>query len=64
MPKLFSDFPDVLTPKQVQSALNIGRTWTYRLLKEGTIPSFRVGKSYRISKKQLLKYIKNQSKVS
>ena len=64
MSKQFSKYPDVMTPKQVQSALNIGRTWTYRLLKDGTIPSFRVGKSYRISKKQLIKYVKNQGNVS
>ena len=64
MAKFFSEYPDVMTPKQVQVALNIGRTWTYRLLKSGKIPSFRVGKSYRIAKRQLIKYVKSQSKVS
>jgi excisionase family DNA binding protein len=37
-----------LTPKDLQRELQIGEKLAYRLLKDGTIPSVRVGGLYRI----------------
>ncbi len=42
-----------LTPKDLQRELQIGEKLAYRLLKDGTIPSVRVGGVYRIHRSQL-----------
>lgn len=42
-----------LTPKDVQRELQIGEKLTYRLLKNGTIPSIRIGGVYRIRRSEL-----------
>lgn len=40
-----------LTPAQLQEELQIGQNLCYRLLKEGRIPSTRVGNLYRIPRR-------------
>ena len=45
--------PKYLAPKEVQHELRIGQRLTYKLLKEGAIPSVRVGELYRIPRRQL-----------
>jgi excisionase family DNA binding protein len=47
-----------LTPKDVQRELRIGERLCYKLLKEGSIPSVRVGGLYRIPRKQLEKELR------
>ena len=42
-----------LTPKDVQRELRIGERLTYRLLREGAIPSVRVGNLYRLPRPRL-----------
>ena len=42
-----------LTPKDLQRELRIGEKLAYRLLKDGTIPSVRVGGLYRIPRRWL-----------
>ena len=42
-----------LSPKDLQSELQIGEKLCYRLLKSGAIPSIRVGGLYRIYRPQL-----------
>ncbi len=44
---------DWLTPKDLQRELQIGEKLTYRLLKDGTIPSVRVGHLIRIYRPSL-----------
>ncbi|MCA1728591.1 MAG: helix-turn-helix domain-containing protein [Actinobacteria bacterium] len=48
-----TETPDWLTPKDVQRELQIGEKLTYRLLRDGTIPSVRVGGVYRIHRPHL-----------
>ncbi len=45
--------PAFLTPKDLQRELRIGEKLAYRLLKDGTIPSVRVGGVYRIPRSRL-----------
>ena len=40
-----------LTPKDLQRELQIGEKLCYRLLKDGIIPSVRIGGVYRIPRK-------------
>ncbi len=42
-----------LTPKDIQRELRIGERLAYKLLKDGTIPSVRVGGLYRIPRSRL-----------
>lgn len=52
-----TDYPDVLTPEEVQSFLSVGRNTVYNLLKSGDLQSIRIGKLYRIPKPYLLQYL-------
>lgn len=42
-----------LTPKDLQRELRIGEKLAYRLLRDGAIPSVRVGGLYRIPRRRL-----------
>jgi excisionase family DNA binding protein len=45
------------TPKDLQQELRIGERLVYRLLKDGTIPSVRLGGMYRINRKHLEEFL-------
>ena len=40
----FDNYPDIVTPEDIQKMLRIGRNSVYDLLKQGKIKSLRVGK--------------------
>ncbi len=42
-----------LTPRDLQRELRIGEKLCYRLLRDGTIPSVRVGNLYRVRREAL-----------
>lgn len=54
---MFENFNDVMTIKELQEALCIGRSTAYALIKNHTIPFVRVGKSIRILKKNVIDYL-------
>lgn len=55
---MFRDYPDVVTVEQMCEMLGGVSTKTgYRLLKDGTIKSFVVGRRYRIPKLYILEYL-------
>ena len=53
--------PDLMTVKDIQSALNISRTTAYKLVESGELPTLRIGRIYRIPKPYLLNYIKKNA---
>ena len=53
---------DVLTVKEMMDMLAIGRNTAYRLLRDGTIASFRIGNTYRVLRKSVQSYIYNNGK--
>ena len=57
---LFESFPDIMTIKDLQRALQIGRTMAYELVNTGAIYSFRIGNAVRIPKKCAIDYITGQ----
>jgi len=57
---MFSKYPDVLTVKQLQEALNVGRSTAYKLVQSGEIPSFKIGTTMRIPKSGLISYLHGQ----
>ena len=58
---IFAKYPDIMSINDLRSALGIGRTKAYELVKSGEIKSIRVGKSIRIPKISLLDYVKQSS---
>lgn len=48
---MFSEYADVVTVKQLQQMLNIGRSKAYFLLQSKEIKAKRIGRDYRIAKK-------------
>jgi len=54
------DVSDWLTPKDLQHELRIGERLCHRLLRNGTIPSVRIGNLYRV-RKEVLEELRQQA---
>ena len=54
---IFSSYPDVVTPNDLQIMLGIGRNAVYDILKNGLIKTIRVGKKYIIPKENVIKFL-------
>ena len=56
---VFRDYPDIVTIEQMCRMLGgIGKKTGYRLLREKKIEAFKIGKSYKIPKIQVIGYLK------
>ena len=55
--RMFREYPDVLTPQQVQEMLGVGQRMAYQLLREGKIQNIRMGRLYRIPKAAVIDYL-------
>ena len=53
-----------MSVRQMQEALQIGRTTAYKLLEENQVQHFRIGRSYKIPKTALIAYVMRVSGVS
>jgi len=52
----------MLTTEQVCSILNMGKTTVYKLLRSGDIPGTRrIGKSFRVRKKDIVDFLEGKS---
>lgn len=56
---IFRKYPDLVDVNQLCRMLNISSKTAYRMLKAGTIQSFRIGHSYRIPKIHVINYLSN-----
>ncbi|MBQ3139205.1 MAG: helix-turn-helix domain-containing protein [Ruminococcus sp.] len=56
----FTEYPDIVSPKQMMQMLHIGRNKAFQLLK-GDIPSIRIGTSHKIPKIYIIEYLNKQS---
>ena len=54
------NLPLILTFKETQEFLHIGRNLLLDLIHSGEIPAFMVGNRWRIRKEDLLEFIENQ----
>ncbi len=45
--------PEIMTPKEVAQYLKMSVLTVYKHAKQGTIPGFRVGNSWRFDKKKI-----------
>ncbi len=58
----FDDLPLALRVEDLMSILSIGRNSAYSLLHSGKIRFIKIGKSYRIPKDALIKYLASGNK--
>ena len=54
---MFEKFPDLLTVKQLQDILSIGRSKAYSLLHSSELRYITIGRQIRIPKKYLMDYL-------
>lgn len=50
-------YPPILTAKDVQKLLYIGKNKLYELLDSGELKGFRIGKNWRIQRKSVYNFI-------
>ena len=55
--EIFSEYPDVVTVDELMPMLKIGRNTAYRLVNDGSIHSFKMGRIHRIAKVNIIEYI-------
>ena len=54
---MFNDDYDVLTAYEAMDYLGVGENTLYRLLKSGKLGAFRIGRIWKIPRKELDKFI-------
>ena len=52
--------PDLLSMAQVGEALGMGKSWTYRRVKSGEIPSVKLGRSMKVKRADLEEYLESR----
>jgi len=55
---VFKECPDILDVEQMSKLLSVSKKTVYRLLKEGTVASLKVGREYKIPKVSIIRYLK------
>ena len=61
MNEIFANFPDVLTAKQLASALQISKSGAYALLNRSDFPTLRIGGRKMVMKKDLLEWLNSHT---
>ncbi|MTI80873.1 MAG: helix-turn-helix domain-containing protein [Firmicutes bacterium] len=54
------DNKEILTISQVAKYLQISEVTTYRLVQEAKLPAFKIGRSWRIKREDILAFIEKQ----
>ena len=55
---MFNEYGDMITIEDVCSMLNIGKNNAYRLLKEGKIHAFKIGRIWKFTQESVEEYIR------
>jgi len=55
---VFKEYPDILDVKQVSKLLGVSTKTVYKLLRNGTLDSLKIGREFRIPKVNVMKYVK------
>ena len=58
---MLNNTKDILTLKELQELLHIGKNTALKLVQSGEIEGFRVGKQWRVLRESVTKYIKRYS---
>ena len=57
---MLNNTKDILTLKELQKLLHIGKNTALRLVQSGEIKAFRVGNQWRIARENVIRYLKRQ----
>ena len=60
---MFTSYPDLVDITQLKEMLGIGITLAYRLVRNNTIQALKVGRQYKIPKRNIISYLTNQKKI-
>lgn len=52
--------PELLSMAEVCRALGMGKSWTYRRVKSGEIPSVKLGRSIKVRREDLDEYLESR----
>ncbi len=52
--------PQLLSIPEVCKALGMGKSWTYRRIKSGEIPSVKLGRSIKVKREDLEEYLESR----
>ena len=55
---MLNNTKDILTLKELQELLHIGKNTALRLVQSGEIEAFRAGKQWRVMKESVARYIR------
>lgn len=58
---MFTTYPDLVNIQELKEMLGIGVNLAYRLVRNNTIPSIKVGGEYKIPKRNIIAYLTNQN---
>lgn len=58
---MFTEYPDIVNIVQLKEMLGIGSNLAYKLVRDKTIPSLKVGREYKIPKRNIICYLMNQN---
>lgn len=58
---IFINYPDVVSTKQMQEMLHIGRNTAYKLLERNVVSSIKIGRTHKILKASIIAYLNKNS---
>ena len=62
--KPFADYPDIVNIDQLREMLGgVGYKAAHRLLHDGSIRCFKIGKAFRIPKASVIEYLHEKPKI-
>lgn len=57
---MFERIPDIMTFKECQNVLKIGKNSLLDLIHDGELEAFKIGNRWKIPKATIIEYIKNK----
>lgn len=58
---MFTEYPDLVNIPQLKDMLGIGINLAYKLVRNKTISSIKVGREYKIPKRNIIFYLTTQN---
>lgn len=58
---MFTEYPDIVNVPQLTEMLGIGVNLAYELVRKKKILAFKVGRQYKIPKRNVIEYFTNQT---
>jgi excisionase family DNA binding protein len=55
---VFREYPDVLNVKQVSAILGVSTKTVYRLVNQGSLDSLKIGRTFRVPKVNVMRYVR------